>query len=214
MILIPCDRRQRYSARTATANSTLSYDTKTGRQRAPHHRISGLNASRETERSSMKAGLSSRLYPGPKRAVRSGSASGRLERAPKRYAKGATWIRNEIFRPPEPGGLGVPREIITVRLRRRSRNITGFAGRHERSPAWSPTGSLSLIFPMNPENTSSCPSQDGKGAAPVPSGRRRILCKSGLVADSRKIAYRDNSSSLYWIDSKPPHPKKSPSAFS
>src|SRR5207302_5428 len=82
------------------------------------------------------------------------------------------------------------------------RNLTRSPGAHERSPAWSPDGkALAYFSDQGGEYRLHVRSADGKGRA-----KRYRLDGAGFYEkpvwspDNNKIAFLDNSQSLFWID--------------
>jgi len=124
----------------------------------------------------------------------------------ERFAKGARWVRSGS---PSPSGQRVALEfrgeIVTVPAEKGDpRNLTQSPGAHERNPIWSPDGkSIAYLSDASGEYEIHVRPQDGKGAA-----RAYKLGGSGFYdslawsPDSGKIAFADNSWSLYWLDLK------------
>ncbi len=130
----------------------------------------------------------------------------------ERFAKGARWVRAGD---PSPSGqrvaLAFRGEIVTVPAEKGDpRNLTQTPGAHEREPIWSPDGrSIAYLSDASGEYEIHLRPQDGKG--PV---RAFKLGGSGFYErlswspDSGKIAFTDNSWSLYWLDVKTGAAKK------
>ncbi len=124
----------------------------------------------------------------------------------ERFAKGARWVRSGDA---SPSGQRVAvefrGEIVTVPAEKGdSRNLTQTPGSHERNPVWSPDGkSVAYLSDASGEVEIHLRPQDGKGAA-----KAFKLGGSGFYdslvwsPDSAKIAFADNSWSLYWLDLK------------
>jgi len=94
-------------------------------------------------------------------------------------------------------------EIVTVPAEKGDvRNLTNSPGVHERSPIWSPDGrSIAYFTDDSGEYELWIESQDGKGQP-----KKWKLSGAGFYEfpgwspDSKKIAFVDNSRTLYWID--------------
>ena len=124
----------------------------------------------------------------------------------ERYAKGAQWARGGSVSPSGARAVfGFRGEIVTVPAEKGDpRNLTRTPGAHEHSPEWSPDGrSVAYFSDASGEYELHVVPQDGKGEA-----RRFKLGGAGFYGwptwspDSAKIAFADNSCSLFWIDLK------------
>ncbi len=139
-----------------------------------------------------------------------------------RFVKGIRYVRSASLSPTGARvALDFRGEIVTVPAEKGDpRNLTNTPGAHEHSPSWSPDGKLVAYFSdaggppafggaagdAHPpaearEYQLKVQAQDGKSEA-----KSYKLTGSGFYAnpawspDSRKIAYVDNSWSLYWLD--------------
>jgi len=124
----------------------------------------------------------------------------------ERYAKGFRWIRSAGISPTGARAVFEFRgDIVTVPAEKGDpRNITETPGVNERSPAWSRDGaSIAYFSDESGEYELHVRNQDGKGEVKKfklnGSGYYGSLCWS---PDSQKIAYADNSLTLYWLDLK------------
>ena len=84
-----------------------------------------------------------------------------------------------------------------------ARNLTNTVGAHERSPAWSPDGKRVAYFSDAVRASTSCTSRRRTARATSRSHRarrRRLLRAPAVVARQPKIAYTDNSQSLFVLD--------------
>ncbi|HPW17498.1 MAG TPA: PDZ domain-containing protein [Candidatus Aminicenantes bacterium] len=122
----------------------------------------------------------------------------------ERFAKGSQWVRGGSVSPAGArAALEFRGEIVTVPAEKGDpRNLTQTPGVHERHPAWSPDGaSIAYFSDASGEYELHVAAQDGKGAV-----RRYKLGGAGFYGsptwspDSRKIAFSDNSLTLFWID--------------
>src|SRR5262249_38768706 len=94
-------------------------------------------------------------------------------------------------------------EIITIPVKKGdARNLTHSPGMNDRSPVWSPDGkSIAYFSDATGEYALVVRAQDGKGEA-----RSHPLKGAGFYEravwspDSGKIAFIDNSRTIYWID--------------
>ncbi len=127
-----------------------------------------------------------------------------LVEARPRYAKGAKYIRDFGLSPSGARAVFEFRgEIVTVPAEKGdARNLTNSPGVHDRSPAWAPDGTpIAYFSDEGGEYRLHVRSADGKGSA-----RSYSLAGAGFYdtpvwsQDSRKIAFIDNSESLYWIE--------------
>ena len=122
----------------------------------------------------------------------------------ERFAKGSQWVRGGSVSPTGARAvIGFRGEIVTVPAEKGDpRNLTQTPAVHERYPAWSPDGkSIAYFSDASGEYELHIAPQDGKGAAKV-----FKLAGSGFYAspnwspDCRKIAFADNSLTLYCLD--------------
>ncbi len=129
-----------------------------------------------------------------------------------RFVKGANWIRNASLSPSGARALVEFRgEILTVPAEKGdARNLTNTVGAHERSPAWSPDGShIAYFSDASGEYQLHIAAHDGKGEIV-----RHRLGGAGFYSnlrwspDSRKVAYTDNSQTLFVLDVKTAAPKR------
>lgn len=121
-----------------------------------------------------------------------------------RYAKGSKYVRNVSVSPSGSRAVVEFRgEILTVPAEKGdARNLTNSPGVHERNPAWSPDGKTIAYFSdEGGEYKLVLAPQNGRGKA-----RTVALTGTGFYSDpvwsrdSKKLLYRDNSDSLYWLD--------------
>ncbi len=122
----------------------------------------------------------------------------------ERFAKGSQWLRGGAVSPTGARAvIGFRGEIVTLPAEKGDpRNLTETPAVHERYPAWSPDGkSIAYFSDASGEYELHVAPQDGKGAA-----KAFKLAGSGFYAspnwspDSRKIAFADNSLTLFCID--------------
>ena len=131
-----------------------------------------------------------------------------------RFVKGANWIRNSAISPTGARALFEFRgEILTIPAEKGDpRNLTNTPGAHERSPAWSPDGSRIAYFSdASGEYELHVAPHDGKGeVAKHRLGGAGFYTNLRWSPDSRKMAYTDNSQSLFVFDLTAPtaQPKK------
>ncbi|MGO9107842.1 MAG: PDZ domain-containing protein [Thermoguttaceae bacterium] len=140
---------------------------------------------------------------GKDRRMKIGAASDLVETRP-RYIKGAKYIRNADVSPSGARAVFEFRgEIVTVPAEKGDpRNLTESPGVHERSPAWSSDGrSIAYFSDQGGEYRLHVRPASGKGAVKIydlhGAGYYYTLTWS---PDSKKLAYVDNSQSLFWID--------------
>jgi len=129
-----------------------------------------------------------------------------------RFVKGASWIRNSAISPTGARAAFEFRgEIVTVPAEKGdARNLTNTPGANERSPAWSPDGSRVAYFSdASGEYELHVAPHDGHGDV-----TRFKLGGAGFYddlkwsPDSRKVAYSDNSQSVFVLDLKGGTPRK------
>ena len=103
-------------------------------------------------------------------------------------------------------------EILTVPAEKGDiRNITNSPGVADRSPAWSPDGKSSPIFPTSPANTRcTCARKTAwaKSAKSISAFRRPFSTAPTWSPDSKKIAYTDKRLNLWYVDLDKPTPVK------
>lgn len=135
----------------------------------------------------------------------------------ERYAKGPQWIFADGVSPTGARAVFEFRgEIVTVPAEKGDpRNLTGTPGIHERTPAWSPDGKWIAYFSdESGEYALHIKAQDGKGDV-----RKFKLAGSGFYGspnwspDNAKIAFADNSLTLFWLDVKTGATKKIASEY-
>jgi tricorn protease len=143
--------------------------------------------------------------PGPSESqrLRIGVATDLAEARP-RYVKGAKYVRNAGLSPSGARAAFEFRgEIVTVPAEKGDpRNLTNSPGVHERSPAWSPDAkSIACFSDEGGEYQLQILAADGKGKP-----KSYKLPGAGFYTqptwspDSAKLAFIDNSQTLYWID--------------
>lgn len=124
----------------------------------------------------------------------------------ERFAKGARWIRNADLSPSGARAVFEFRgEIVTFPAEKGDyRNLTQTTAVHERNPVWSPDGKTIAYFSdESGEYELHLRPQDGKGQV-----RKFKLPGAGFYGsatwspDSQKIAFADNSLTLFWLDLK------------
>ena len=130
-----------------------------------------------------------------------------------RFVKGDRYIRSAQLSPTGARAAFEFRgEIVTVPAEKGDvRNITSSADAHDRSPAWSPDGrSLAWFSDEGGEYSLHIAASGPSGTTPDASVAKRRLKLNGAgfysrpvwSPDGQKIAFEDNSQSLYWIDVK------------
>jgi tricorn protease len=142
---------------------------------------------------------------GQSQRLRIGVATDLIEARP-RYVKGAKYIRNATLSPSGARAAFEFRgEIVTVPAEKGDpRNLTNTPGVHERSPAWSPDAqSIAYFSDEGGEYQLHVRPANGKGKV-----KNYKLPGAGFYSrpvwspDSAKLAFVDNSQSLFWIDLK------------
>ncbi|MFZ2490946.1 MAG: PDZ domain-containing protein [Thermoanaerobaculia bacterium] len=132
-----------------------------------------------------------------------GVAADLLESRP-RFMKGAKYLRNASLSPTGArAAIEFRGEIITVPAEKGDdRNLTRSTGAHDRAPAWSPDGkSIAWFSDESGEYQLFIQAQDGKTPP-----RKIALSGAGFYADplwspdSARIAFTDNSRSLFVLD--------------
>ncbi|HEY0371563.1 MAG TPA: PDZ domain-containing protein, partial [Thermoanaerobaculia bacterium] len=132
-----------------------------------------------------------------------GVAADLLETRP-RFVKGSKYIRGASLSPTGARvALDYRGEIITVPAEKGDdRNLTRSTGAHDQFPAWSPDGkTLAWFSDESGEYQLFLQQQDGKGTP-----RKITLGGAGFYADpkwspdSTKVAFTDNSRTLYVVD--------------
>jgi tricorn protease len=121
-----------------------------------------------------------------------------------RFVKGFRYMRNTSLSPTGArAALEFRGEIVTVPAEKGDpRNLTNTPGIHERSPAWSSDGkSIAYFSDESGEYELHIRNQEGKGDI-----RKIKMTGAGFYdnpswsPDSQKLAFTDNSWSLFWID--------------
>jgi tricorn protease len=121
-----------------------------------------------------------------------------------RFAKGGKYVRGASVSPSGSRvALEFRGEIVTVPVEKGDpRNLTNSAGVHDRDPSWSPDGKTIAYFSdEGGEYQLVLAPQSGKGEVrkikPTGTGFYFDVVWS---KDSKKLLYRDNSSTVYWMD--------------
>ncbi|HNV03177.1 MAG TPA: PDZ domain-containing protein [Vicinamibacterales bacterium] len=121
-----------------------------------------------------------------------------------RFVKGPDYIRNADISPSGARAVFEYRgEIVTVPAEKGdARNLTNSPGAHERAPAWSPDGTRIAYFSdASGEYELHVAPQDGKGEVKrFRPGGAGFYSAIRWSPDSRRLAFQDNSQSLFWID--------------
>jgi tricorn protease len=152
-----------------------------------------------------QAGYLHRLHldTGKVERLKIGVTSDLVEARPH-FVKGAKYIRHASISPSGARAAFEFRgEIVTVPAEKgHPRNLTNTPGVHEREPAWSLDGkSITYFSDAGGEYALHVRSADGKGQPKI-----YKLSGAGFYEDpvwspdSKKIAFVDNSLTLYWID--------------
>jgi tricorn protease len=127
-----------------------------------------------------------------------------LVEARPRFVKGAKYIRNAGISPTGARAVFEFRgEIVTVPAEKGdARNLTNTTTVHERSPAWSPDGqSVAYFADDGGEYQLHVRAADGKGKATTyPLGGAGFYETPVWSPDSKKLAFIDNSLTLFWIE--------------
>jgi tricorn protease len=126
-------------------------------------------------------------------------------RAPA-YARGTRWIREAALSPTGARAVfGFRGEIVTVPGEKGDvRNLTNSVSAHDRDPAWSPGRPVDRVVLGRGRRVPLCTSPRRTARA----SRARQGDGAGFYRDpvwspdSQKIAYFDNSLSVYWVDVK------------
>ena len=127
-----------------------------------------------------------------------------LRETRSRWVKGGDFARGFSLSP-TAARLAVETrgEIVTVPAEKGDpRNLTGTPGIHERGPAWSPDGSqIAFVSDQGGEYQLHLAPQDGKGAHRViPLGGAGFYFGLDWSPDGKKIAYWDNSQTIFVLD--------------
>lgn len=125
----------------------------------------------------------------------------------ERYARGGQWVFADGVSPTGARAVFEFRgEIVTVPAEKGDpRNLTRTPGVHETSPAWSPDGrSVAYFSDESGEYALHIAAQDGRGEVRKfkPAGGAGFYGAPNWSPDSAKIAFADNSCSLFWLDVK------------
>jgi tricorn protease len=143
------------------------------------------------------------LDTGKSERLKIGVASDLVEARP-RFVKGAKYVRSGTISPSGARAAFEFRgEIVTVPAENGDpRNLTNTPGVNERSPAWSPNGkSIAYFSDAGGEYALHVRGADGKGAAKIYQIPGAGFYEDPVWApDNEKIAFIDNSLTLYWID--------------
>src|SRR5262249_51765157 len=121
-----------------------------------------------------------------------------------RFVKGAEYIRHAHVSPSGSRAVFEFRgEIVTVPAEKGDpRNLTHTPGAHERWPAWSPDGqSIAYFSDEGGEYQLNVRAASVQGRAKTyPLGGAGFYEEPVWSPDSKKLAFVDNSLSLFWID--------------
>jgi tricorn protease len=124
----------------------------------------------------------------------------------ERFARGSQWARGGSISPTGArAAFSFRGEIVTVPAEKGDpRNLTQTPGVHERDPVWSPDGkSIAYFSDASGEYELHVAAQDGKGAVnKYKLGGAGFYGYPNWSPDSAKIAFADNSCSLFWLDLK------------
>jgi tricorn protease len=127
-----------------------------------------------------------------------------LTEARSRFAKGAKYVRAAGISPSGARAVFEFRgEIVTVPAEKGDpRNLTETVGVHERAPSWSPDGrSIAYFSDALGDYQLHVRPADGQGDVKTFPLKGAGFYESAIWSpDSKKIAFTDNSQSLYWID--------------
>jgi len=152
-----------------------------------------------------QAGYLHRYDPATKQStrIRIGITFDNVEARP-RYVKGSRYARNGSVSPSGARAVFEFRgEIVTVPAEKGDpRNLTSSPGAFDRDPAWSPDGkTIAWFSDLSGEYELFLAPQDGKGDV-----RKVKVTGAGFYQgivwsrDSKKLAFSDNSGTIYWLD--------------
>jgi tricorn protease len=121
-----------------------------------------------------------------------------------RFVKGPNFVRGAGLSPSGARAVFEYRgEIVTLPAEKGdARNLTNTVAVHERSPQWSPDGArLAYFSDASGEYELHVGPQDGKGEVrKYKPGGAGFYAAIRWSPDSQKIAFQDNSQSLFWLD--------------